>query len=51
MSWGILILFLVTVQRLGELALSHHNAKRQIARGGIESAKWQYPPVVAIHLG
>jgi methyltransferase len=43
------ILALVTLQRLGELALSRYNTKRLLARGAIEVGANHYPLVVAVH--
>jgi methyltransferase len=43
------ILALVTLQRLGELALSRHNATRLLARGAIEAGASHYPLVVSLH--
>lgn len=43
------ILGLVTLQRAGELVLSHHNTRRLIARGAVEVAPRHYPLMVAVH--
>ena len=45
------ILGLVTLQRAGELVLSHHHTRRLIARGAIEVAPRHYPLMVAVHAG
>jgi methyltransferase len=43
------ILVLVTVQRLGELALSRHNTSKLLARGAIEVGAGHYPLIVSVH--
>jgi len=43
------ILGLVTLQRAGELVLSHYNTRRLRARGAIEVAGGHYPLMVAVH--
>jgi methyltransferase len=48
-SFASIILALVTLQRLGELALSRHNTKRLKARGAIEAGPNHYPLVVSVH--
>ena len=45
------ILALVTLQRAGELVLSHYNTRRLMARGAIEVAPRHYPLMVAVHAG
>jgi methyltransferase len=45
------ILALVTLQRAGELVLSHYNTRRLLARGAVEVAPRHYPLVVAVHAG
>ena len=49
MSLASLILAVVTLQRLGELVLSRHNASRLLARGAIEIGAGHYPLVVSVH--
>ena len=44
-----LIIALVAVQRLLELALSGRNARRLMARGGIEAGAGHYPLIVGLH--
>jgi methyltransferase len=44
-----LILALVTLQRLGELALARHNTSALLARGGIEVGAGHYPLIVFVH--
>ena len=43
------ILVLVTLQRAGELVLSHYNTRRLMARGAVEVAPRHYPFMVAAH--
>jgi methyltransferase len=43
------ILGLVTLQRAGELVLSHSNTRRLLARGAVEVAPGHYPLMVAVH--
>ena len=45
------ILGLVTLQRAGELGLSHYNTRRLMARGAVEVAPRHYPLMVAVHAG
>lgn len=45
------ILGMVTLQRAGELVLSHYNTRRLMARGAVEVAPRHYPLVVAVHAG
>lgn len=49
MSFAAVILTLVTLQRLGELALAHRNTLRLRARGAIEIGANHYALVVAVH--
>ncbi len=45
------ILALVTLQRAGELVLSHYHTRRLMARGAVEVAPGHYPLMVAVHAG
>jgi methyltransferase len=49
MITSILILALVTAQRLGELVLARRNTARLIAQGGVETGAAHYPLIVALH--
>ena len=49
MNLASVILALVTVQRLGELALSRHNTRKLLARGAIEVGAGHYPLIVSVH--
>jgi methyltransferase len=48
-SLASIILALVTLQRLGELVLAHHNTRALVARGAIEAGAAHYPLIVAVH--
>ena len=50
MTLGTLILLLVTLQRVGELWLSHRNTRRLLDRGAREHAPGHYPLIVAVHV-
>lgn len=43
------VLGLVTLQRLGELALARRNTRRLLARGGVESGAEHYPLIIGLH--
>lgn len=49
MTAAILILALVTLQRLGELLLARRNMKALLARGAYEVGAGHYPLIVAVH--
>ena len=49
MNLASVILALVTVQRLGELALSRYNTSKLLARGAIEVGAGHYPLIVSVH--
>lgn len=49
MNLASVILVLVTVQRLGELALSRYNTNKLLARGAIEVGAGHYPLIVSVH--
>ena len=49
MTWAVLLLALVSVQRLGELALAKRNTRRLLARGAREAAPGHYPLIVVLH--
>ncbi|HEX6742465.1 MAG TPA: isoprenylcysteine carboxylmethyltransferase family protein [Sphingomicrobium sp.] len=46
---NLLILALVTLQRLGELWLARRNTRRLLAQGATEHASGHYPLIVAVH--
>ncbi len=46
---NIIILSLVTLQRLAELYIAHRNTKRLLAKGGFEVGSNHYPLVVLLH--
>ena len=49
MTLNLVILVLVTLQRLGELWLSARNTRRLLAKGAREHAPGHYPLIVALH--
>ena len=49
MNWPVVILALVTFQRLGELALARRNTARLLAAGGYEVGAPHYPIIVMFH--
>ena len=49
MSLGVIILALVTLQRLAELPWAEANRRRLIAAGGHEVAPGHYPLIVLVH--
>ena len=49
MILNIVILALVTLQRLGELWLSRRNTGRLLAQGAVEHSSGHYPLIVAVH--
>ena len=49
MTLNIVILALVTLQRLGELWLSSRNTRRLLAKGAREHSPGHYPLIVAVH--
>ena len=49
MSLTVIILALVTLQRVGELWLSNRNERRLLSRGAHEVGASHYFPIVAIH--
>jgi len=50
MTLSVIILLLVTLQRLGELWLSNRNTKRLLAQGAREHAPEHYWWIVALHV-
>jgi len=49
MSYAVLLLAFVTVQRLGELAVARRNTRRLLAQGAVEVGRRHYPLIVALH--
>jgi methyltransferase len=49
LSLNLIILALVTLQRLGELWLSNRNTQRLLAQGAHEVGAGHYPLIVALH--
>lgn len=51
MTANIIILALITLQRLGELWVSRRNTARLLSQGAREHAAAHYPLIVAVHVG
>ena len=49
MSFAVVVLAFVTLQRLGELVIAQRHTAALIARGGYEVASEHYPLIVAVH--
>lgn len=49
MALGVLILALVTAERLGELVIARRNTRRLLAAGGYETGASHYPLIVSVH--
>ena len=49
MTLGLVILALVTLQRLAELWISNRNTRRLLAKGAVEQGRSHYPWLVAVH--
>lgn len=49
MSAAVIILALVTLQRLGELLIAKRNTAALMARGAVEHAPAHYPAIVVMH--
>lgn len=49
MILSVVVLSLVTAQRIGELLLARRNTRRLLARGALEVGAGHYPFIVALH--
>lgn len=49
MTWYTALLVAVALERVAELVVATRNARWAFARGGVESGKGHYPPMVALH--
>jgi methyltransferase len=49
MILSIIVLILVTAQRLGELVLAERNTRLLLARGAVETGAEHYPLIVGLH--
>lgn len=49
MIGAVVLLALVTAQRLGELVLARRNTRRLLARGAVEVSPGHYPLIVGLH--
>lgn len=50
MTWYLILIFAVGVERLAELVLAQRNLAWSRARGGVEIGAGHYPVMVALHL-
>ena len=50
MTWYLILLFAVGIERLAELVLAQRNLAWSRARGGVEIGAGHYPVMVALHL-
>lgn len=51
MSWYVVLVVLVGLERIAELVVSLRNAKWSFAQGGVESGRGHYPFMVVLHTG
>ncbi|TCO35549.1 methyltransferase [Kribbella steppae] len=51
MSWYVVLVLLVALERVAELVVSLRNARWSFAQGGVESGRGHYPFMVALHTG
>jgi methyltransferase len=49
--WFVALVLLVGLERLAELVVSNRNAAWSLARGGVETGRRHYPPMVLLHTG
>jgi len=50
-TWYDLLVAAVALERLAELVVASRNARWSFERGGVETGKAHYPPMVALHTG
>jgi methyltransferase len=50
-GWYVLLVLAVGVERLAELVVSTRHARWSFERGGVESGRGHFPPMVALHTG
>lgn len=51
MVWYTVLVVVVGLERLAELVVSTRNARWSFERGGVESGRGHFPPMVALHAG
>ncbi len=49
LTWYVVLLGAVVVQRLAELVVARRNAQWALSRGGVEYGRSHYPPMVLLH--
>lgn len=50
-TWYLLLVAATAGERIAELVVSTRNARWSFARGGVESGRGHFPPMVALHTG
>lgn len=50
-SWYVVLIALVVIERIAELVVSKRHAAWALSRGGIEYGRGHYPPMVVLHTG
>ena len=50
-GWFVVLVLLVGLERLAELVVSNRNAAWALGRGGVETGRGHYPPMVVLHTG
>ena len=50
-GWYLALIAAVAVERLAELVISTRNARWAFGRGGVETGRGHFPPMVALHTG
>ncbi len=51
LTWYVLLIGAVVLERLAELVVSRRNAQWALSRGGLEYGRSHYPPMVLLHTG
>lgn len=47
--WYFVLVVAVVAERVAELVRARRNARRSLARGGVEYGRWHYPVIVTLH--
>lgn len=50
-GWFVVLVALTGAERVAELVVSARHARWSLARGGVESGRGHFPPMVALHTG
>ncbi|HEX5533575.1 MAG TPA: isoprenylcysteine carboxyl methyltransferase family protein [Actinomycetales bacterium] len=51
LTWYVVLIGAVVLERLAELVVSRRNAQWALSRGGLEYGRSHYPPMVLLHTG